>query len=47
MPGSDLDARLDLAELHAEAADLDLVVDASVEDDVAPAASRDTASPER
>ena len=35
------DARLDLAELHAEPADLDLIVDAAVEDDVALRRHRD------
>ena len=34
-PANRRDLRLDLAELDAEAADLDLVVDAAVEDDVA------------
>lgn len=35
------DAGLDLAELHAEPADLDLIVDAAVEDDVAGLRHRD------
>ena len=46
-PGRCGELRLDLAELDAEAADLDLVVDAAVEDDVAVGSSRLTASPER